>query len=167
MALIVEDGTGLEDAESYLSVSEANDYHSRRGNSAWDDLDDPAKESALIKATEYLDNSYSWRGVLSSTTQALNWPRTNVFDSQGRDLSNSVPQRVKNATAELALVSISSELLANVNNSNYVKREKVEGLEVEYSSSAPSTTQYLYVDRLLGDLVSSKFGGSTVKLERV
>lgn len=165
MALVVEDGSGLDDAESYLSVADADSYHTNRGNSGWDG-DETAKEAALRKATQYLDATYSWKGSISSTTQALNFPRTNVFDSQGRDLSNGIPQKVKNATAELALVALSSELLANVDNSNYYKKEKVEGLEVEYKDNAPATTQYLFADRMLSDLYSSKYGGSTVKLVR-
>lgn len=166
MSLVVEDGEGLEDAESYLSVADADAYFTRRGNSAWTGTES-VKEAALIKATQYLDYSYSWKGTIFSTEQALNWPRTGVQDNQGRDLDNSVPQKLKDATAELALVSLSSELLSNTDNSNYIKREKVEGLEVEYKDSAPSSIQYLSVDRMLSGLYASKFGGSTIKLERV
>lgn len=32
MPLIVEDGTGLPDAEAYISVADADAYHDARGN---------------------------------------------------------------------------------------------------------------------------------------
>jgi hypothetical protein len=35
MALIVEDGTGLANAESYVSVADATTYHANIGNTAW------------------------------------------------------------------------------------------------------------------------------------
>ncbi len=38
MALIVEDGTGLSTAESYISVADATTYHTARGNSSWNDI---------------------------------------------------------------------------------------------------------------------------------
>ena len=74
MALVVEDGTGLSTAESYISVADADTYHSDRGNALWTGTD-AVKEEALRQATEYLDATYDWKGSISLTTQALNWPR--------------------------------------------------------------------------------------------
>ena len=42
MALIVEDGTGLANAESYVSVADATTYHTNYGNTAW---------TAIIRST--------------------------------------------------------------------------------------------------------------------
>ena len=55
MAFVTEDGTGLAEANSYVSVAEADAYHADRGNAAWIG-EDSAKQSALIKATDYLEN---------------------------------------------------------------------------------------------------------------
>ena len=38
MSLIVEDGTGLSTAESFISVADATTFHTDRGNSAWNDV---------------------------------------------------------------------------------------------------------------------------------
>lgn len=38
MALIVEDGTGLSTAESFISVADAVTYHTNRGNTSWNDV---------------------------------------------------------------------------------------------------------------------------------
>lgn len=167
MAFVVEDGTGLTTANSYLSVSDADDYHTDLGQSDWTGTD-AVKESALRKATKYLDSTYVWAGTIKSTTQSLNWPREGVVDSEGRDLDNQVPSKIKDATAELALLSLSGDLVTTTTNSDYVKREKIEGaVEVEYSASAPIGRQYRAVDRILNDIYTDKIGQSSmVKLER-
>jgi len=38
MSIVVEDGTGLATAETYISVADATTYHTARGNSAWNDV---------------------------------------------------------------------------------------------------------------------------------
>ena len=58
MTIIVEDGTGLANAESYVSVVDANTYHSKLGNDAWTDLDTSVKEQLLRKATDYMVAQY-------------------------------------------------------------------------------------------------------------
>lgn len=167
MTLVVEDGTGLTNADSYLSVADADTYFTNLGNTSWAGTT-TVKEVALRKATQYLDNTYNWIGDILSLEQSLNWPRTDVEDSNGRDLSDSVPVKVKNATAEMALLTLSSTLVPNTTNANYVKREKVGELETEYFSGAPTGTQYRYVDRMLNGLYDSKSGpSSTRKLSRV
>lgn len=166
MSIVVEDGTGLSNSESYLSVSNADTYHSNRSNSAWTGSD-ASKESALRKATDYLDATYNWKGSIFSTTQSLNWPRVGVIDRNGRDLDYSVPKAIKDATAELALVALSEDLLPNTSNDDYVKREKVEGLEIEYKDGSPTGKEYLFVSRILAGLFTSKNGGNSVSLTRV
>lgn len=165
MTLTVEDGTGLENAESYASVAEANTYFTNLSNASWTGTD-AVKEAALRKATQYLDSTYNWAGIIYSTTQSLGWPRTNIYDKEGRDLKESVPTKIKNATFELALASLSDDLVAIQSNEKYIKREKVGELEVEYRDNAPTDRQYKYVDRILDGLYSKKLGSSNVGVIR-
>ena len=165
MTLVVEDGTGKTNAESYQSVSAADTYFSNLGNSSWSGTT-AVKEAALRKATVYLDATYNWQGSIFSLEQSLNWPRTSVYDSQGRDLSESVPLALKNACCELALISLSVELFPKIDNSNYVKREKIGSMEVEYKDNSPSSTQFPFIDKLLSGLYSSKIGSSNITLVR-
>lgn len=165
MTLVVEDGTGKTNAESYQSVSAADTYFSNLANTSWTGTT-AVKEAALRKATLYLDSTYRWIGDIFSVEQSLNWPRTSVYDSQGRDLAETVPLNLKNACAELALISLTTDLFPLVDNSNYVKREKVGTLEVEYKDNSPSRKQFPFVDKLLSDLYVSKVGSSNVTLVR-
>ncbi|MBF0374875.1 MAG: hypothetical protein HQL39_15825, partial [Alphaproteobacteria bacterium] len=62
MSLIVEDGSGLSDANAYVSLAYADGYHALRGNAAWAAAGQPARESALVRATDHLDRAFRWRG---------------------------------------------------------------------------------------------------------
>ena len=166
MAIIVETGAGLSNANGYITVSACDTYHSDRGNTTWTGTNDE-KTIAIKKATEYLDATYTWIGVIKKDTQALGWPRDFAYDKDGRSLANIVPQGVERACAELALKALHSTLLSDTDNSNYVKKEKVDVLEVEYSNSAPIGKQYRYVSRLLKGLTLGTSDGSNARLLRV
>ncbi len=164
MALIVEDGTGKSDAESYISVSDAATYLSARGYSAFAALaTDALKEAALRKATDYMEQAYSvrWKGTRVTSTQALSWPRLYV-DREDYYPADKVPDEVQHACALLALKSIDGDLNADLTQG--VIREKVDVLEVEYDKYSPQYTRYRAIDQLLNPLLTSS--GSNRKLLR-
>lgn len=71
-----------------------------------------SKEEALRIATATLDRMYGgrWLERRTSLTQALDWPRTYVDDSDGfRVASDVVPNEIKAATSILALASLIGE----------------------------------------------------------
>ena len=99
MALIVEDGTGLEDADSYISLAEANAYATNYGLTNWNaEADDTVKEVALRLATQFIDLNQFVSEKLNDD-QSLEFPR---YDSL-----IGFPQKVKNATIELAEIHLS------------------------------------------------------------
>jgi hypothetical protein len=104
MALVVEDGTGLADAESYASVAAADAYATARGLT-WTGTE-TEKEQALRRATSWLDARYrgKWPGdKRRQRFQALEWPRTGAHDMADDPIDyQSVPVEVVNATIEAA-----------------------------------------------------------------
>lgn len=145
MALVVEDGTGLATAESFISVADADTRHSNLGNSAWADLSTAAKEQALRKSTIYMEGAFRerWKGTRLLRAQALSWPRYGaVVDGYVLD-SNYVPAEVANACADLALTASTQEL--NPAQTRAVIREKVGPLETEYSTASPQGTRYVAI----------------------
>lgn len=59
MTIIVEDGSGIYEANSYAGLSYAQAYLFRRGRSAeWDAATTAAKEAALVAATDYIDKRF-------------------------------------------------------------------------------------------------------------
>lgn len=136
MAFVVEDGSGLPNATSYLSVEDADAYFlGRREAATWGAATVPAKESALMEATQYIDLRWGplAYGVPVNDQQALVWPRNELpACAKGKLL----PQQVMNATAEYAVRALSAPLWADptVDPSGYAisrKKEKVGPIEEE------------------------------------
>lgn len=84
MAIIVEDGTIVESANSYTALATADAYHELMGNTAWADFSDDVKEAALVRGTLMLESRYRDRWIGSKTNndngdpkvaQLLAWPR--------------------------------------------------------------------------------------------
>jgi hypothetical protein len=68
------------------------------------------KEQALRLATQILTN-HRYLGLITSITQPLAWPRSCVRDREGRQVpENTIPQVIKQATAELALILLREDL---------------------------------------------------------
>ena len=112
--MIVEDGTGKVDANSFITIAWADAYFVDRGITAWAALTDTAKEIALIKATDYIENRWGNRFLgrqeFPATPQALSFPRINVLYPSGIFVTG-IPEFLKKATAEYAVRTISAELL--------------------------------------------------------
>lgn len=164
MTLIVEDGTGKTDAESFCTVAFADSYHSNRGSTAWAALTEPAKEAALRLATDYMEQVYrlAWAGFRSTEEQALSWPRDDVprQDTYYNVYSSEiVPVEVQRACSILALTASASELAPDVD--RVAKREKVDVIEVEYFDAGRPWVRYRAVDNLLAPFLNSIPGSSS------
>lgn len=114
---------GATNANSYETLAEANTYFQGRIllDPPWIEVGDPS-ERLLITATKNIeifgsgakrlvregDRSFfvvgrKWTGNPTSSTQALSWPRTGMYDRQGRAIpDNVIPQELKEAESELA-----------------------------------------------------------------
>lgn len=162
-AFVVEDGTGKTDANSYLSVDGADTYHTSFTMSAeWSGAALAAKQNALIVAAQYLDAEYGgrWRGYRAHDTQALAWPRSCVEDDDGYAVDGeSVPQKLKDACAELALrVVLGDSLLGVVTEPGSIASESKSlgplSKTVTYVAGRPAGGyQYPKVEALLKSLI--------------
>ena|ERR1051325_700648 len=118
LVLIKEDGTGLENANTYASVADGDAYHEAHlYATAWTASSTGNKEPALAMATRLIDEEFQFNGFRTVSTQALQWPRQRCPDpDRARDASvigpliysspavpsNQVPARVIQATCEMA-----------------------------------------------------------------
>lgn len=147
MALVVETGAGLVNAESYCSVPDATDYHTKRGNIAWGVLTQPDQEIHLRRATDYIEQVYSeaWKGYRAVSGQALSWPRRGVYIYNGSDsayngdygavIYTTIPVAVRNACAELALRSQDGLLLPDASEVEVIVSEKTGPLNTVFGKS--------------------------------
>lgn len=149
MPIIVEDGTGLADAEAYISVADADTYFAARGSAIWAALTTEQKEQALRAGSDYMAAVYGarWKGYRVTETQALDWPREDVV-ANGFDIDNDVvPAAVARANAELAVRASAGELLAD--QGAQVKSEQVGPIAVTYQDGARQATRYAIVEGML------------------
>lgn len=132
MTLIVETGSIIANANSYVSVADAQAILTGRGLSA------VVTEAALLRAMDMLDG-LEYCGYRVSDAQPLPFPRSGVTLSDSRPLSSAtIPQELINAQAWAShyILSGSDPAAASVAG---VKREKVDVLEVEYATSSKTS----------------------------
>ena len=129
---IVEDGTGLPNANSLASVQDFKDYYTLR-NIDISTLTDTQIEGFLVLGTDYIVQKYDFKGSKLKDTQSLPFPR--VVDNE-----TIFPTNVKYATILLAFKSQNGSLLAD--SQQQVKKEKVDVLEVEYMDGSSSEVIY-------------------------
>lgn len=129
---IVEDSTGLSNANSLASVQDFKDYYSLR-NVNISTLTDTQIEGFLVLGTDYIVQKYDFIGSKLKDTQSLPFPR--VVNNE-----TIFPTNVKYATILLAFKSQNGSLLAD--SQQQVKKEKVDVLEVEYMDGSSSEVVY-------------------------
>ena len=167
MALTVEDGTGLADAEAFVSVADCESYFTLRGVTNWSGLNaSPSpttqKEQFIRRATDYLEAKYSgkWKGSQTTETQALAWPRTGVVVDQIELADDALPVQLVRATCEVArLLAAGEDLTPELERGNRI-RTKTETVgpisqRISYANDAPSGTVYTIVDQYIKPLLAS------------
>lgn len=132
--LVIESGEGLPNSESYIDLDYLIDYATKRG------IDSSSMtEANIIKAQDYFETSYTFKGTKLKDTQALEFPRL---------INGEVvyPVRIKSAVCELALKSV-NVLLEDT--SQKVIKQKVGELEVQYSENSSQEVNYNFVFNLI------------------
>lgn len=157
--LIVEDGSIVTDANSYVTYDYALAYHALRGNSAWALGTVLNQQYAIIRATQAVDSIYKgkWKGTPTEYgTQELEWPRNDVYVNSVEIDNDLIPVALKKAVCEAALRELASanSLTPDLERGGEIKRVKADTVEVEYMDGANSTTTFTAIDGLLADLVT-------------
>ena len=100
--LVVEEGKGSIDSNSYVSAAYADTYAKNRNYDTWLSQTDYVKKASIIKAMDYVDNLFNWKGTRKFKNQALSFPRVNIIDNDGFDRSGEIPENLKKAVCEAA-----------------------------------------------------------------
>lgn len=146
MALVVETGAGIPNADSWGSLPESNAYAGKVGNSAWVDGDDEAKEPAMRRGAQYLIAVYGRRFPGKRTNapedQSLPWPRSDVVDDDGYPVADdAIPANLKAAQFEAAFIDYNSPgALQPVSASRTQKSVSVGPISVTYEDSVGNST---------------------------
>ena len=158
MALIIEDGTGKTDSQSYASEAELAAYAALRGVTVTG-----TDTELLIKAMDYLETQ-SFKGYKYTDDQALQWPRGSVYLYGYYIDVDTIPQLLKDAQIEFALgIDAGNNPTATLGRAT--KSEKVGDIEVEYMAGARDTTYLVAAESKLSELLAPGSGGfSTVAI---
>lgn len=174
MALIVETGSIVPNADAYADVAYVDTYEaSYKPTSAWTAANTTSKEVAIRQATQYIDSFYRglWSGLAVSDEQSLAWPRYSAVDAEGFTLaSDTIPEKLKQAMAEAALRAISGTLLGDQTTPGGIKKLQVKVGPLmkltEYAGSASQQASYPMINNLLAGLIISSPDSGIVRLIR-
>ncbi len=163
--LIVEDGTGLPNADSLTSLAFADEYHLARGNEAWGAIINERKEQLLRKATDFTTYIIgpSFAGVRAVVGQSLPFPRYSVTDINLYSLG--VPIAIQEAVAELALIANTTPLLPT-STAVRKKRVKVGPIEVEYDTASFNGPRFVAATARFAAFMDYRSSGMTARLVR-
>ena len=137
MALVIETGAGIANADCYADVTACSAYAVAYYGASL--AGSPAdKEAAIRRAAAYM-NGLAWKGTRThGRAQGLAWPRSGVTDCEGLAIgSGEIPTDVINAQHELARAEFSAPGVLSpsmARSKATVVREKVDVLEREYDT---------------------------------
>jgi hypothetical protein len=162
MALIVEDGSGKPNAQTYSSVADVVTYGALYGLTTTH-VDEPT----IMRAMQYLEGAYfeKWVGIKKTEEQALAWPRSYATRKDGYTVSESIiPVEVKNALCALACRATAGVVLApDISRSDVAREEEIGPIRVRYESTAPIITIYRDIEFILRPLIMGGLSGKIVR----
>ena len=139
MALTVEDGTIVANADSYIALADYQAYGVARGWTLGDD--DAADEINLRRAFDGINRNWTYRGSPLTDTQTGAFPRTGV---------DGIPQRIKDAQCELAYqVQGGLDLFATIEGSTTSEMIKVGPITIDEETLPTGRPRVVAVDSLL------------------
>ena len=170
--LIIEDGTGVTNANSFATEAQLSAYAANRGTSipVGTDLEKDAAAILLIKAMDYI-RTLSFKGTPTEFAQALPFPRDDMFvnpaDWCEEYPDDAIPPAVVEAQCAIALqIKLGINVTPTIVGGSFVKREKVGPLETEYSEAVNSFQFPVMpiVNGLLEPFIRYSFGLRTVRV---
>lgn len=169
MALVVEDGSIVANADSYADLAFARDYATARGVTL--PADDAEAEALAYKAMDYLEGK---RGEFQGDkadplNQSLQWPRKNVKIDCVDFPVDAIPKELKQAQARLMMEASAGVEIQPTRTGGFVIEDTTGPLTTKYSerigvSAEPTITA---VDALLEPLFKACPQGMALRSIRI
>ena len=169
--LIIEDGSIVEDANTYINVADVKTYASDRGVILGTDDEVNAQ---IISAMDYVESKEcEFQGQqVEPGVQELSWPRSGV-QLNGVDFpSDKIPKQLRSAISQLVIAQFNGVVLfPNTTPSDYIVEETVGPITTKYANPQQTgitdmSPQMTAVDALLAPLYGN-CGQSTFSLRTV
>ena len=167
MHLVVENGSGLVDANSYVSTDDVGRGLPSADRLTWQALSADEQIDKCIIASRFIDSSFPWVGTQKTIEQSMSWPRVNVFFQGHRIADAKVPAQVKRATIMAAgiLLRNGMEIFLTSGESKEIKRERFAVMETEYfepHTNKGDATNYPEINNLLRGFYSKLKGNMLI-----
>jgi hypothetical protein len=166
MAFVAEDGTGLANANSLVAVAYADSYFADRGITAWTGLQ-ADKETALVRATDYVVGRFRFKLDPFSATQALPFPTVNDDPTSDPTIPAAMPVKLLKAVCEYAVraltVTLAPDPTIDDTGQKIIGKTETVGPITETTTYTPGGTTYVFrpypaADMLIRDLTRSTGG---------
>lgn len=126
-------------SDSYVTLAEADAYHAMRPTAdKWGKHSDEAKEKLLVAASDYLDDNYPLKGGLNALL---------------REGKADIPQQVKRAVCELAVIPQLTR-----GRSRLKESVKVSSIAVTWGDGDDYANAFAGIKGMLGDLIGGTKG---------
>lgn len=167
MTIVVEDGTGLANANSYASEATLGTYCDDRGIT----LPSGDAKTALIRGTRYVNDTYRPRFPgyrVKMRAQGLEWPRIYAYDASYQLVaSDAVPIEIVYATCEAAVRELTEagSLAPDLDRGGQIRELQAGSVRLVYGANAIAQTTFQVIDGLLEGLLgaSNSLTGRTVR----
>lgn len=186
IVIVVEDGSGVADANSYVSLADVVKYAAQRGIAL---TSDDVTAAMIIQAMDYLEaQALLYQGYPATDTQSLQWPRQQVFfnNTAAAAMSgmtvgvgwygsivmsnllpfpnNMIPKQIITAECMLVLaVNNGIALMPNIQSTDYIVSESVGPIKTTYADPTKSGILPMFsgVDLILQPLMNNALVASS------
>ena len=132
MALIIEDGSGVANANSYVTAQQWDDWATARGISHTHSTNHI--EEFILTAMDYIE-AQNFIGRKATDAQSLQWPRTEVYIDSYSVNSDEIPKELKNSVYEVTR-TVSDGNFALSARDRQTTQEKIGDITVTYKNNA-------------------------------
>lgn len=162
IAIIVEDGSNVSSANSYVSVADARTYAANRGIELPSDND--ALAAMLIQGMDYIESmACEFQGHPTYETQELAWPRKCVSINCQELAEDAIPKQLIGAQVQVAIAinaGVSIFPTIEISPLNNVTEETVGPITTKYADpskflGADLSPQLSAVDAMLKPLIET------------
>lgn len=149
---------------AYADLAAADSWFRLRGRDAWQLASEADRQAALVRAADWLDGQFRFRGTPREDGQPRSWPRRGIGVA-GPMHANGIPLPVMQAYFDLVLACLEGDDAAEtmLGLRGAVRRERVGGLAVEYGDAGTSRRG----GRLMALLAPYLDSGATTRVSRV
>lgn len=158
MTFVVEDGSIVASANSYIDLAGIKAYASARGVTLGADA---IIEQQSVKAIDYIEGLRNrFQGNKVSQTQSLQFPRYGIWIDGFEVAKTSIPNELVKAQCQLICEQANSVTIMPTQSEPAIKKEVVGPIETEYAVATGTITTPVMtaVDALLEPLFKNNTG---------